>query len=242
MLKLTWKRVFHDPLIFSLFVITAILLIDLSFLGEIQTMNSTFRFLLHGATIKGSAFVLQYNVILTLITIIGLAKVFNELVESEHVSLILSNSISRTELLIKDIAGVVFLYTFYSFLTAILFGATFLLKGNELPFNFMIAIMSVPLIAIIVYNIIISFSLASSSYSITILATFVYYYMISPFVIHSQILFDAIEVDFPSVVNILNMLGYILPNASEVLTLLSDFYNGDIEFFKILKIIMSESH
>lgn len=236
----SFRRNSMDPLIISAGAITFLFVLCVFFFGEIQMyVSGSFSMSLQGISLTASSLLLQLGFILSFMSILGFSKTFLDILEEGNLAMLLSKPISRTEFILKNTWSVIILTFLYCICTGFLFSILFLLKNASIPYQFIVAILFLPVAILALYSIILFCSLILESYAVTVFFTFIYTFAIHPWLLNSDILVFRYGVKNSILLTIIDILTLILPNTFGAINLMGDWLEGDFTFRGFLAIAIS---
>lgn len=239
MIVYTIRRAIADPLIAGLGAVTVLFILDLLFWGSLEVRSGLLFADIHGMDVRSSYLLLQMGFMILLITMLGLSKVFIDLIHSGNIALILSGPVSRDEFILKIIFGILFMALAYTAALIVLLAIVMLIKAGSVGWAFVGALSYLPISVLAIGLVIVFLSLLFESYSVSVFFTFVYTFVIGPFLLDGELLKTAFGIHDPFVLESLEVVKVILPDTYGAMHLMNAAYTQGPEVLGVLKIVAS---
>lgn len=168
--------------------------------------------------------------------ILGFSKTFMETLNSA--SLIFSKPISRTDFMLENTQGIFLLTFFYCFCTCFLFSILFLLKSGVIPYQFVLAILLLPIAIIALYSLVTFLALSFESYPLTVFISFIYVGF-QPMLSNSEMAQLNFGIENANILKLIEGLFFVFPNIYGGIQLMSEYIRGDFEIMSVFQILLS---
>ncbi len=193
---------------------------------SIDPSTSSYAISLGGVPLPTGIVINQLVSITILIAIIGIPTHFSESLKPERASLLLSKPISRSDMFLKDFAGVFSFCFAYTLLTVLLLTLLTTVHGILFPLHHAIAIIVfLPLILLTYYITIVLFLILTNSYLGGVLLGYFLTGFSSVFLNFDQFLkmFGLTDTWFEI---LLHLLAYLIPSAGAFQQIMSQIFNS----------------